>query len=52
MLCSPHKADYRPRVVVTEFNRNFNLDCFLTFPDDPNEGWKGDQVSFRVWSWG
>ena len=26
-------AGYRPRVVMTEFNRNFRLGCYFTFPD-------------------
>ena len=26
-------AGYRPRVVITEYNRNFMLGCYYTFPD-------------------
>lgn len=41
------KAGYRPRVVVIEFNSNFEDTCFMTFPDPTDSvqhRWEGDMV--------
>ncbi|XRB17673.1 methyltransferase [Pseudoscourfieldia marina] len=41
------KAGYRPRVVVVEFNRNFEDTCFMTFPDPTDSvqhRWEFDMV--------
>jgi hypothetical protein len=38
-----HKQ-WRPRVVVAEFNRNYDLYEYYTFPDDSKNFWQGDQL--------
>jgi len=39
-----HGAPWRPRVVITEFNRNYDLYEYYTFPDDPSTFWQGDEL--------
>ena len=36
--------DYKPQVVSVECNPNIPLRYAITFPDDPNERWRGDRV--------
>ncbi len=35
------KTGYKPRVLLSEFNRNWDINEFWTFPNDPSEKWSG-----------
>ena len=44
-LCGHHvRHAYRPRVVVIEFNRAYDLYEYLSFPNDPTVQWPGPRV--------
>ena len=44
VLVKGRAARYRPRVVVIEFNRNFELRCFATFSDPTGRARRGGNL--------